>query len=189
MGLGLGGSQDLQLSDWINWGERSFWYFNQYFESPELIVTDNQMLSYSQDCGNKLVESGCVSQEEVDNKTFVHVFVVVDIFNQMTFLLVCWCFQLSIYVRRRWTGWRTTRWRRACSKWRTTFSLGTQPSVPLSSRNQIDHIDMYDLDFWWANAMHFQVLPTADGSLTHRDSCLWEGNLATKLKLQIHIIF
>ena len=47
------------------------------------------MLSYSQDCGNKLVESGCVSQEEVDNKTFVHVFVVVDIFNQMIFLLVC----------------------------------------------------------------------------------------------------
>ena len=61
----------------------------KFFESPELIVTDNQMLSYSQDCGNKLVESGCVSQEEVDNKTFVHVFVVVDIFNQMIFLLVC----------------------------------------------------------------------------------------------------
>ena len=28
-------------------------------------------LPYSQDCGNKLVESGCVSQEEVENQIFL----------------------------------------------------------------------------------------------------------------------
>ena len=45
---------------------------------------------------------------------------------------VCQCF--------RWTGWRTTRWRPACSKSKTTSSLGTRPSALQSSESNMGGI-------------------------------------------------
>ena len=45
------------------------------------VFSRQKLLPFSQDCGNKLVESGCVSQEEVNSQVFSHPFVVFDIFN------------------------------------------------------------------------------------------------------------
>ena len=40
----------------------------------------SDFVSFSQDCGNKLVESGCVSQEEVRGIQFYLIASVVDVF-------------------------------------------------------------------------------------------------------------
>ena len=115
---GLGGSKNLQLSHWIHWGKRNAILINIDWEL--FLVTS---LFYSQDCGNKLVESGCVSQEEVENQIF--------------FTKSMWC---------RWTGWKTTRWPQASSRSRTMFSPGTLPSAPLSSRQN-------EKDFNWTKTL------------------------------------
>ena len=152
---GLGGSQDLQLSDWIHWGGRSLVFQSIlllicYLSSPTkrfLIIRTVETSWWSLDvsarrrsitrCFSCFCCCWCFQPDDSKKRCVfvcwffqpddneIHVFVVVDVFN----LASMWF---------RWTGWRTTRWQRACSKWRTTFSLGTQPSVPLSSRHQIE---------------------------------------------------
>ena len=132
---GLGGSQDLQLSDWIHWGEKSLVFQSIlllicYLSSPTkcfLIIRTAETSWWSLDVSarRRLTTRCCWCFQPDDNE--IHVFVVVDVLN----LLYMWC---------RWTGWRTTRWQRACSKSRTTSSLGTLPSVPLSSRKQIEQM-------------------------------------------------
>ena len=58
---------------------------------------------FSQDCGNKLVESGCVSQEEVRGIQFYLIASVVDVFMNVNDAITN--YQIK-YVKEcfRWTG-------------------------------------------------------------------------------------
>ena len=60
-------------------------------------------MPFSQDCGNKLVESGCVSQEEVRGIQFYLIASVVDVFMNVNDAITN--YQIK-YVKEcfRWTG-------------------------------------------------------------------------------------
>ena len=114
----------------------------------------------------------------------------------------------------RWTGWRTTRWRPACSKSKTTSSPGTRPSVLQSSERNIGCLElsqsclhaapklsqMYPKVFNKVPCSQVskgclkmtkdvdiitpQILPSEDGPPAYRDSSLREGK-ALRLKNSI----